>query len=719
LLRTCAAAVVIMSAGSAFTSAVATKAQDVTFAKDAAPILFDRCGSCHRPGGVGPFSLLTYGSARQHAARIGVVTKKRSMPPWKSEPHGAEFVGQQRLTDAEIDTLQRWIAGGAPEGNPADLPPVPEWPDEWQLGRPDLIVQSSTPYTLPAEGTDAFRLFVIPIPVDGSRYVAGIEFRPENARVVHHATIMVDPTPFSRERNAQNPALGEHGLVPGSARYPTGHFLGWTPGHPDPLLPKGLAWRLDPGTDLVVQLHMQPTGRPEPVRFSVGFFFTPHPPDRTPAVLRLGRQTIDIAPGEGKHVVRDSYVLPVDVEVLASKPHAHFRAREVKGWATRPDGTTEWLVDIRDWDFRWQHVYRFVKPPALPRGTILHMEYTYDNSADNPHNPQQPPRHVHWGPHSFDEMGDLWIQVLPRDAGQLEALNRAFQSKMLTEDVAGYEGLLAMDPANVAIRHDAARLYLQLGRPSEAVAHYETLLRSEPESASAHFNLGVALDLSGTRDHAIRRYEEALRIQPDYAAAHNNLGNALMAESRLEDALAHYREVLRLAPQHAGARNNIGLILMTDGRLTEAIALFRDALRLDPQSPDIHHNIGLALQKRGELRDAARHLRRAADIRSDSAPVLADLAWLLATAADDTVRDPKEAIHLAERATRLTGRRDLFALDALAAAYAAAGRFESAVAAVQEAMSLGPPAPLLVRMRDRLQLYRGGQPYREPAGSRN
>lgn len=686
----------------------------VTFTKDVAPILFASCGTCHRPGGVAPFSLLTYASVRQRATQIRAATKNRYMPPWKSEPGRGEFVGQRHLTDAEIKVIQQWVEAGAPEGQPQDQPPVPQWPEQWQLGKPDLIVRPSDAYTLTADGTDAFRVFVIPIPLDSPRYVIGVEFRPDNPRIVHHANIMVDPTPFSRERNAQNPRLGDEGLVPSSATYPAGHFLGWTPGQPDPLLPKGLAWRLDSGTDLVVQLHMQPSGKPESVQFSVGFFFSAVQPERTPAVLRLGRQSIDIAPNSKKYVIRDSYLLPVDVEVLATKPHAHFRAREVKGWGRLPDGTTRWLVHIKDWDFRWQHVYRFVKPPALPKGTILQMEYTYDNSADNPRNPQQPPQRVKWGPRSFDEMGDLWIQVLPRDVRDLALLNRDFQHKRVEEDAIGFEGLIDRNPDNVALRHDVARLYLELGRPSEAVAHYETLLRLHPQSASAHFDLGIALHQLGRRDQAITRYEEALRIKPDYAAARNNLGNALLEQNQLDAALAQYREVLRLEPQHVGARNNIGLIFMTEGRLQDAMALFRDALQLNPQSPDVHHNMGLAFQKQGELTEAARYLGRAVQLRGDSAPVLGDLAWLLATASDDSVRNPHEAIRLATQAVKLTNRRDAFPLDALAAAYAAAGQFERALATLQEAISLSPSLSTVARILERQELYRAGQPYREP-----
>src|SRR5262249_48526064 len=157
-----------------------------------------------------------------------------------------------------------------------------------------------------------------------------------------------------------------------------------TPGQVPPLLPKGLAWQLNPGTDLVVELHMQPSGKPEEVQATIGFFFGPDPPDRIPAMLRLGRQNIDIPPGRKDYLVSDSFVLPVDAEVQAVQPHAHYRAREVSGTATLPDGTIKPLITIEDWDFRWQHVFRYVSPFWLPKGTTLSMRYTYDNSETNP-----------------------------------------------------------------------------------------------------------------------------------------------------------------------------------------------------------------------------------------------------------------------------------------------------------------------------------------------
>lgn len=523
----------------------------ITFADNVAPLVFDRCGGCHRPGGPAPFSLLTYAAVKQRATQIADVTTRRFMPAWKTEPGYGDFVGQRPLGDEEIALIQRWVDAGAPEGDPSRLPPLPRWTEGWQLGQPDLILTLPEPFTLTAQGTDAFRIFVIPIPADAPRYVRGLEFRPGNAQVVHHANIRIDRTPASRQLDATDPAPGYDGLIARSAVYPDGHFFGWTPGQMPALLPKGLAWRLDPGTDLVLQVHMQPSGRPENVQPSVGLFFGGDPPERAPSMLRLGRQNIDIAAGDKRYIVTDSYKLPVDVEVQAVQPHAHYRAREIRGLATLPDGTTKWLVYIKDWDFRWQHVYRYRAPFALPRGTTLSMEFVYDNSPDNPRNPQRPLRRVRWGQRSFDEMGDLWIQVLTRDQRDLATLNRDFQPKLIAEDITGYEMMIAAEPGDPALHDDVALLYLDLGRPAEAVRHFEASLGLKPQSAVAHFNLGTALSLARRWEEAVAAYHRALQLDPNYANAHNNLGGA--------DAIRHFREALRLKPQWAPALAELGV----------------------------------------------------------------------------------------------------------------------------------------------------------------
>ena len=689
-----------------------------TFADHIAPILFERCGRCHRPGGLAPFSLLTYAEARERAREIVVATKHRAMPPWQVEPGSGDFVGLQPLPDTEIALIQRWVDGGRLEGDPQRVPPRPEWTEGWQLGEPDLVVSVPQAFTFRADGSDVFRTFVLPLPVGTTRYVKGLEFRPGNQRVVHHANIFIDRTPRSRELDVQDPAPGYEGLLPGSAGFPAGHFLGWTPGQVEHFLPQDISWRLDPGTDLVLNLHLQTTGSEESVQPSVGLFFSDARPKRTPTLLRLGRQDHDIAPGEKNYTITDSYRLPVDVDVLMVKPHAHFLGREMQGLATLPDGTTQSLIYIKGWDFNWQHNFRYVSPLPLPRGTVLQMRYTYDNSADNPRNPKNPPERVRWGPESLDEMGDLWIQVLTRDERDRVVLNREFREKAAAEEAIGYEVMIEKESEHTALRDDVAMLYLELGRPDEAVVHFEAAARLKPDSVASYFNLGAALMLAGRLEEAGRRYQEALRIDADHVGAHNNLGNLLEGRGELDAALEHYREALRLQPLYARAHNNVGSILMRLGKLDEALSHLRESLQLDGQIPETHRNLGLILQRRGgAIREATGHFREALRLKPDWAPVMADLAWVLATAPSDRLRDPQEAVRLAEHAADLTGRREGRTLDVLAAAYAATGQFDRALQAIRAALDVTDRlSSMAAGLLERQQLYYNHQPYRQPAG---
>jgi cytochrome c-type biogenesis protein CcmH/NrfG len=562
---------------------------DVTFSHDIAPIVFAKCGVCHRRGGSAPFSLLTYDAARQHASQMAEATAAGFMPPWKADDGpGQAFIGQPHLTAAETAMFARWAREGAVEGDPGDLPPQPQWTDGWQLGAPDLVV-SPRAYTLEAEGTDVFRVFVIPLPVDGVRFVRGMEFHPGNARVVHHANIRIDRTSASRQFDEGDPTPGYEGLIARSAVYPDGHFLGWTPGQVPPLLPKGLAWRLEPGTDLVVELHMQPSGRDELVQPRIGFFFGSDPPGRTPVMLRLGRQNIDIAAGDSHYVVTDSFVLPVPVEIEAVQPHAHYRARDITGSATLPDGTTRRLIHIGDWDFRWQHVYRYVTPFTLPRGTTLSMRYVYDNSAGNPRNPSQPPRHVTWGQRSGDEMGDLWIQVLPNNDHDRQVLDDAFRPKVLAEDVVGYEQWIRTEPQRVALHDDVAVLYLGMNRPEDAVRHFAISARLKPGVAAAHFNLGTALTVAGRLDEAIAEYRRALAIDPDYAQAHNNMGSILLRTGKPVEALEHLTHALRINPSNPQALYNVAAAYAALGDFDRAVQAAERAVAAAPGSDAIRH----------------------------------------------------------------------------------------------------------------------------------
>ena len=537
-----------------------------TYSRDVAPLLADRCGMCHHTGGSAPFTLLSYADAKRHAGQIATVTANRFMPPWKADPADGPFVGQRPLADREILLLRRWLEAGAPEGDPRDLPPPRDWVDGWQLGKPDLVITLKQPYTLPAEGTDAFRIFVLPIPVETARFVRGLEFRPGNPKVVHHANIRIDTTSVSRRLDEAGPGPGYDGLIARTATYPDGHFLGWTPGQVAPLLPPDLAWRLERNTDLVVELHMQPSGKAEQVAPSIGLYFGDTPPTRTPAMLRLGRQDIDIPAEDAKYVITDSYTLPVDVDVEAVQPHAHYRARDVRGEATLPDGSTKRLIDIADWDFRGQHVYRFVTPLSLPKGTTVSMRYTYDNSASNERNPQRPPIRARWGQRSAEEMGDLWLQVLPHTDDDLNRLSRDFRPKVAAEDVKGYESEIEKHPDDTGLHDDVALLYLELGKSDRAIEHFTTSLRLKPQSAVAHYNLGTARTVARRLDEAAAEYRQALRIDPEYANAHNNLGNVLLAQRRFDEAIHEFSEVVRLQPASAAAQKNLAAAYAAAGR---------------------------------------------------------------------------------------------------------------------------------------------------------
>jgi Flp pilus assembly protein TadD len=689
-------------------AAPTSDAPPVTFNQHVAPILHSRCAQCHRPTGAGPFPLLTFADARRRARQIAAVTSSGFMPPWKADAHPGEFVAQPRLTPEDVSVLARWAT--APVEGPGTPPPPPRWPDGWYLGEPDLVVTLPAGYVLPGEPSDVFRIFAVPLPVTGTRYVRGIEFHPGNGRVVHHANIRVDATDGSRRLDQADPAPGYDGLMARSAEYPDGHFLGWTPGQIAPLVDADLAWRLEPGTDLVVQLHMQPSGKPEPVQPTIGFYFSDRPPTRTPSILRLGSQGIDIAPGDARYVVEDRYTLPVDATLLAVQPHAHYRAADVRGTATFPDGATRTLIHIGAWDFRWQHVYRYTEPIRLPRGTTLAMRYVYDNSPANPRNPQLPPARVRWGQKSFDEMGDLWFQLATDDPADRAVLRAEVDAKMTAEDLIGLETMLASNPEDTALHDDAGVLALLLGRPAVAVTHFRATAERQPQSAAAHYNLGTALTSAGLFDDAVASYERALRIQPAYARALNNLGDTLVAMGRADEAVRRYEAAVAAEPSMPEARNNLGAALWRRGDFARAGRELGEALRLRPGYPEAHFNLGHLAVRTGRLGEAAGHFREAAARKPEWVLAQTTAAWVLATAGDPSVRAPAEAIAFAERAARATARQDARVLDVLAVAQAAAGRFDEAVRTAREALARATP-PLAADISARLALFERGEPF--------
>ena len=683
--------------------------QPVTFTRDIAPILFEHCATCHRPGGGGPFSLLTYADARQRRTIIAAVTLSRHMPPWKPEPGSGDFAGVRRLDDRQLALLQRWASEGAVEGAPEDLPATPQWPSGWRLGTPDLVVALPEPYVLVPGVSDVFRTFVVPIALPATRYVSGLEFRPGNDHAsVHHANIKIDETRSSRRLDVEDAGPGYDGSGGRGAMFPDGNFLGWTPGQSPRVSPDDMAWHLDPDSDLVVGLHMMPTGSTESVQFSVALYFTDRRPARTPLMIRLGQQSIDIPAGEAKHIVVDSYVLPVDVEVLSVQPHAHLLAQDVLGYARLPDGETRSLVHIKAWDFRWQDVYRYAEPMFLPRGTTLLMRYTYNNSADNVRNPHSPPRRVTFGQTTSSEMGDLWLQVVSTRAGDRAVLERDCGAKMLQEDIVGEEKTLETQPNDPRVHDDLGVRYLEAGRTADAIARFEEAIRLDAAAVLPHYHLGRVLAAHQRLDEAAQHFIEAAKLRPDLPEAFNNLGAVRHAQGRLDEAQRLYRRAIGIASDNAEAHYNLGRVHAARGEVREAITAYTRFLQLRPHEAEARSVVGGLLVSGGRVEEAITEYRRALLVAPNLPSALVDLAWILATSDLTGIRDPDEAVRLAERVAELTQRQNPTVLETLAVAYHAAGKSELALSTVKVALELAVAAgerDLANRIRRRVNAY--------------
>jgi peroxiredoxin len=403
-----------------------------TFTRDVAPILYQHCATCHHPGEVAPFPLIAWQDAAKRAKLIATVTASRYMPPWPPEPGYGHFQGERRLRDADIATLRRWADAGAPQGDPAQLPPAPRFPEGWQLGTPDLTVRMPKPFAIPADGPDRYMCFDIPLHLTADKYVRALEFRPEARAVVHHALFLLDAGHIGRQLGESYSCFGTPGFLP------SGALGGWTPGMQPARMPEGLQLILRKGSDLVMQIHYHPTGKPETDQSALGLYFTDKPPAKWVADIALGSHRIDIPPGERAYKVRDHFTTPVDVEAVGIIPHAHYICKEIVGWALLPNGRKQWLIRIRDWNFNWQEQYRYATPVKLPADTRLEMEFTYDNSDANPRNPNHPPKRVVWGPATTDEMAGLHVQVVPEDMDDWHELGQALWGKFMRSVGGGF-----------------------------------------------------------------------------------------------------------------------------------------------------------------------------------------------------------------------------------------------------------------------------------------
>ena len=528
LIRTAAFAITLASAAAALVArphAGAPPEPAPTYAHDVARVLNAHCVQCHHPSGPGPFSLLTYEDARRRARQIARVTARRYMPPWLPDPGHVRIVGENRLSAADIAMLDRWSAAGAPEGDPRDVPVAPSFAAQWQLGTPDLILSVKEPFVLKAEGTDVFWNLVLPAAVPDTRWVRAMEILPGNRRVVHHANVLLDRSGMGRARDAEFPGPGFPGMdieIASNRFEPDSHFLFWKPGTPALVEPPDMAWRLEPDTDLILNLHLQPSGKEETIGPSIGLYFSDRPATRVPMLLQLEHDgALDIPPGNAAFSVTDRLTLPVPVTVLGVYPHAHYLGTRFEGSVQLPDGTVRPLVTISRWDLNWQGVYQFADPLPLPKGAVLTMRWVYDNTTGNVRNPNSPPVRVRAGNRATDEMAHFWVQVLTT-------------------------------------------------RPEDRLVLQEALMRGRLQKYPGDFvalaNLGSALQTEGRLNDAISFLRQAVAARPDHAPARNNLATALRSAGRVDEAIAEFEETLRRQPSYLDAEYNLGTTLLAAGR---------------------------------------------------------------------------------------------------------------------------------------------------------
>jgi hypothetical protein len=410
-----------------------TKAADpesITFNKDIAPIVFKSCASCHHPGEVAPFSLLTYEDVRKRDKQIQTVTADHYMPPWKSAAACGRFIGERRLEVEEIELISRWVEQGSAEGDLHDLPKTPEFSNDWKLGEPDIVLSMLHSCSIPADGPDIYRNFVFDVDVPEGKFIKAIEFRPGNRRIVHHAALSMDLDGKARQKFELTPADGFEGAAIAGELLP-GSLAAWTPGRNPLPLPKGFSLPWKRGIGLVLQLHLHPSGKPETERSSIGLYFTDEPPRRSMVDIALIYKKIDIPPGEREYQCRDEFTVPADTDLYGLFPHMHLLGREFKLTAQMPSGEELTLLWIKDWDFNWQSDYQFEKPVRLPAGTKIVMQTVHDNSVENIRNPNRPPRRVKWGEQTTDEMAVVLVQLVPVVESDLDRFRSTQKGRLI------------------------------------------------------------------------------------------------------------------------------------------------------------------------------------------------------------------------------------------------------------------------------------------------
>jgi len=415
-------------------SAVAFAAPEVTFHKDVEPILQKGCQECHRPGEIGPMSFLSYESTRPWAKGIKEAVLKGKMPPWPADPHYGKFANDRSLTKQEIDTLAAWVDGGAKEGNKADAPQPRTWVDGWNIAKPDAIVEMPQSFHMPASGEVEYQYIVVPTGFTEDKWITQVEIRPSNRAVVHHAVIFI--------REPGNPWLKE--AQPGVPYVPTVKSAGqrfgntngggsdvlsiYTPGMVPEIWKPGQAKQIKAGSDLVFQMHYTANGKAGDDHTRIGLVFAKEPPKERMITTAALNNTFTIPAGDGNYKTEAISPVVNDETVMSLFPHMHLRGKAFQYDIIYASGETETVLKVTNWSLNWQLDYKLAKPIQLHPGDRVKATAWWDNSTNNPANPDAT-KDVKWGEQSWEEMmiGFFEVAVDPK------ITNRTIYSKLKTE----------------------------------------------------------------------------------------------------------------------------------------------------------------------------------------------------------------------------------------------------------------------------------------------
>lgn len=401
----------------------------VTFSKDIAPIIFNHCTSCHRPGEIGPMSLTNYEEVRNWASTIKYVTSQKIMPPWKADHTYARYLDENFLNDQQINAISAWVNEGSPLGDENEIPPLPIFPENSLLGKPDLVLNFASSYTHKGNGKDEYRYFVLPTGITQNKKIKAIELRPGNTKIVHHALFFADQSGKARQYDLNTPEYGfssdENPDFDVFEVINREQYTGYVPGQKPRYYPEGLAQDLPANSDLVIQMHYAPWSVDEKDSSSVNIFFAKDNEviDRKvndyimlPFNLVTGPASFVIQPNKVT-TFEGTYTLPFDVSIMGIFPHMHYLGKKWEVYIENQDGTKTNLIKINDWDFNWQGGYYFDRYKIAKKGSKIRAFATYDNTTNNPFNPTNPPKKVTWGEGSKDEMYYLPLLYVPYRSG--------------------------------------------------------------------------------------------------------------------------------------------------------------------------------------------------------------------------------------------------------------------------------------------------------------